>query len=778
MSKKVRLVVLLIALFSTFIVNVWAYDVPTKPTVEISSEATPTEYGWYNAPITVSASGSTIGGSTENVVYKYSYNDPPKTLLSMDNGIKSFLNDKDKTIYVRAYNSEATDNSVYSEYKAVDIKIDKVAPVISNVNEDINIKNRITIIAEDPEGDDKVYSGIDKYCYSTSSDSCTNWVSNQTITIPEIGNYYAYVKDKAGNIDKTSFSIVEITVLNAPSAPVITALDGVDSGEWHITDTILNYESALDGLGGIYYYCGTDSSVLSECFGSYDADYETYGTALYIKACNSYDETLCSDTSSYIIRSDKTKPMVTWVGLDDTLENTYTIDGEDPEVSGMSSGITEYCFSTSNETCTEWSNDYAKVLITPGKYYAFIKDLAGNISDGFEFDIEKTELNPIITVAPKVYDGTTSIELNTISVTGLSDGEYTIESAVLLDPNAGERTANVVIKLSNDNYTFDNNEQSKSFEVDVTVTRQEIAKPTKVNKTYTYTGEAQELELNGFDSMKMTITNNVRTNAGIQYAIISLKNSNYKWNDNTVNNIGLIFEIEKANLDVQDNTTNVSYVYDGNPYSINLNINNNNNNYNIRFRDNNGEYTLTTAPSYINPGIYNVRYKVYLDDNYTEYYGSRTITINEDTVNYDIGEYEVDSNNMYINRIPINSTVSDFKSNITLGTGYTVEVDSKIVNDRQVLYTGGKTRIMYNSVLFAEYTNIVSGDTDGNGNVTYLDYVKVYNHIQKTKNPNSNKTLLLGEYLLAADMNNDGKISYVDYVNIYNKIKELKGGTN
>lgn len=76
------------------------------------------------------------------------------------------------------------------------------------------------------------------------------------------------------------------------------------------------------------------------------------------------------------------------------------------------------------------------------------------------------------------------------------------------------------------------------------------------------------------------------------------------------------------------------------------------------------------------------------------------------------------------------------------------------------------------------YTVVIKGDTDGDGKINYLDYVKVYNHIKKTKHPESNKKLLVNEYLNAADMSNDNIINYLDYVKIYNKIKELKLSTN
>ena len=145
---------------------------------------------------------------------------------------------------------------------------------------------------------------------------------------------------------------------------------------------------------------------------------------------------------------------------------------------------------------------------------------------------------------------------------------------------------------------------------------------------------------------------------------------------------------------------------------------------------------------------------------------------------YVINEYNYDEDNNYVSNIDVNTTVDAYKQNIELLGGYTVEVDSKTIDNKQVLYTGGKTRIYKNQTLYAELTNVVSGDTNGDGKINYLDYVNVYNHIQKTKHPENNKNLLVDEYLSAADMSKDNKISYLDYVRIYNKIKELKGGSN
>lgn len=148
----------------------------------------------------------------------------------------------------------------------------------------------------------------------------------------------------------------------------------------------------------------------------------------------------------------------------------------------------------------------------------------------------------------------------------------------------------------------------------------------------------------------------------------------------------------------------------------------------------------------------------------------------EESYSYIINKYQVDESNNYIDMIDINTNLDTFKNNIILNDNYTIQVDTKNLNNQEVLYTGGKTKIYKNNNLIIEYTNIIRGDVNGDGKINYLDYVKVYNHIYKTKHSSSDKSLLTGFYLVAADMSNDNKINYLDYVKIYNKIKELKGG--
>ena len=100
------------------------------------------------------------------------------------------------------------------------------------------------------------------------------------------------------------------------------------------------------------------------------------------------------------------------------------------------------------------------------------------------------------------------------------------------------------------------------------------------------------------------------------------------------------------------------------------------------------------------------------------------------------------------------------------------------MDNTSIIKTGDIVLIRINNSLNYEYKISYLGDTNGDGKINYLDYVNVYNHIQKVKHPESTKKLLKNEYLMAADMSNDGNITYLDYVKIYKKIKELKGGAN
>ena len=133
---------------------------------------------------------------------------------------------------------------------------------------------------------------------------------------------------------------------------------------------------------------------------------------------------------------------------------------------------------------------------------------------------------------------------------------------------------------------------------------------------------------------------------------------------------------------------------------------------------------------------------------------------------FEIKEYTVVDSDDYIDKIPINTSLDDYKKNIIVGDGYRFEID---LGNKKNIFTGSKLKIYKGSELIVEYTNIVRGDVNRDGSISALDYVKVKNHIMKSS--------IISDFdmLLAADANSDNGISALDYVRIKNIIL---GGSN
>ena len=69
--------------------------------------------------------------------------------------------------------------------------------------------------------------------------------------------------------------------------------------------------------------------------------------------------------------------------------------------------------------------------------------------------------------------------------------------------------------------------------VTIIVEQKQIPKPTLTSKVYTYSGEDQILELSDYDNEIMSISGNMGVDANEYTATITLKNTNYCWEDGT-----------------------------------------------------------------------------------------------------------------------------------------------------------------------------------------------------------------------------------------------------
>ena len=133
----------------------------------------------------------------------------------------------------------------------------------------------------------------------------------------------------------------------------------------------------------------------------------------------------------------------------------------------------------------------------------------------------------------------------------------------------------------------------------------------------------------------------------------------------------------------------------------------------------------------------------------------------EETFSFKINKYTVDDTKKYINKIDINTTVDDFKKNIDLNIGYSIDVSYKTIDGKNLLYTGSYTKFYKNNNLIVEYTNIIRGDITGDGIISLADLSKFYNYYQGNITMNE-------LFELASDVNNDGKFSLADLSKFYN----------
>ena len=308
--------------------------------------------------------------------------------------------------------------------------------------------------------------------------------------------------------------------------------------------------------------------------------------------------------------------------------------------------------------------------------------------------------------------------------------------------------------------------------IDVTIivgNNKTIVRPEIVvgNKTYDGTTNipTSNITISNLESSEYSVVSAISSSAdaGEREATIVLRLSNEMFGEYAFSNgkqekeFTVNFEILKANINVTDNSKNVTVKHDGNSHSVEIDIDKDPN-ATIKYMDSNDEYTLDEAPTFTNVGTYTIKYKVYINDNYTEYFGQKTLVI-EDDVSYIINKYDVDETNKYISKIMVNTEVNNFTPNIILGYGYGIDVDTKTINNKQLLYTGGKTRITHGLDLYREYTNIVIGDINGDGAINSADLLKIRQHLLGTN-------ILTGAYFLSSDINYDSTINSADLLRV------------
>ena len=198
------------------------------------------------------------------------------------------------------YTAKVIKDNEVSEASQI-VNIDKEAPIINEIKYNTNWSKskEIEIIASDGLG-----SGVGGYVIVLENEKCSGYNTNNKITIKSNGNYKVCIRDKAGN--ETEKVIKVSTIDTKPENPIISASDGIASGNFHSKDYILSWKSTYNGTQDLVYYYGTDKTKMINKGTSVGVKKEQYNVIMYVKACTK-ESNLCSGISSYKINVD-TKP--------------------------------------------------------------------------------------------------------------------------------------------------------------------------------------------------------------------------------------------------------------------------------------------------------------------------------------------------------------------------------------------------------------------------------------------------------------------------------------
>ena len=242
-----------------------------------------------------------------------------------------------------------------------------------------------------------------KYCVSDNGVTCTgmDWVVRNSSSF-DIGNWYGpktyyvlarFVPDlfNVGTPGPIGVSNAFTPALESstpsnpstdtPTTPKITASDGITSGNWHTGNVTLTFSGSTVSGGTVKYYWGySASAITNEATNDQHLFNEDINETVYVKACNSAALTKCSSAVSYVLKIDKTVPVITGT---DNGKNAISVS-----VTENGSGVKDYCVNTKANDLTgcTWKTITTKEFVTvqvpsSGTYYVHVRDNAGNVGN-------------------------------------------------------------------------------------------------------------------------------------------------------------------------------------------------------------------------------------------------------------------------------------------------------------------------------------------------------------------------------------------------------------
>ncbi len=142
--------------------------------------------------------------------------------------------------------------------------------------------------------------------------------------------------------------------------------------------------------------------------------------------------------------------------------------------------------------------------------------------------------------------------------------------------------------------------------------------------------------------------------------------------------------------------------------------------------------------------------------------------IRESVIRPSLGSTKHTVTDTTVGKITAGLTIESLLVNLDGGENCKVYNGSTVVDGKTKVGTGMTVKIMDGATTVKAYTAVVTGDTNGDGNITVTDMIAIKAHVLK-------KTFLTDASKTAADTNGDNGISITDFIQI--KAKILGKGT-
>ena len=265
--------------------------------------------------------------------------------------------------------------------------IDTTAPIVSSVSVPSTWGQTLTVTVNATD----TGSGIAQYGLTQTAQAPSSWQSSNTFKITANGTYYAWAKDAVGNVSVAkAFSVTKID----KTPPTIQSVTMPE--QWGITlDITINATDTESGV--LSYGISQTNSAPSAWQPSNKFVVKSNGT-YYAWAKDAVGNVSISKMFS-ITKIDDQPPIITDVTeqADWGKTSSVTITAEDAETS--IAGYTYTTTSSAPSISTSWQSINQLTVSKNGDYFAWVKDVAGNISSSKAFSVTKVDDQaPIVTM--------------------------------------------------------------------------------------------------------------------------------------------------------------------------------------------------------------------------------------------------------------------------------------------------------------------------------------------------------------------------------------------